>query len=86
MRLKILPRAKKELKKLSKIDQIAVAEKIRGLVKNGLREKKLSGYKNLYRSRVGDCRVVYKKNKDEIYIIMIGHRKNIYEVIKKLLS
>ena len=67
MKLKILPRAKKRLKRLSKVDQIAVANKIRSLVNNGASQEKLSGYRDVYRVRVGDCRIVFKKSKKEFY-------------------
>ncbi len=86
MKLKILPRAKKRLKRLSKVDQIAVANKIRSLVNNGASQEKLSGYRDVYRVRVGDCRIVFKKSKKELYIIMIGHRKDVYQVLKRLLN
>jgi len=43
--------------------------------------KKLKGYKNSYRIRVGDYRVIYKIGDKElrILVIAIGHRKDIYE-------
>jgi len=85
MKLIISPRAEKELKKLSKIDQIAVAKKIRGLTQLPiLNEEKLSGYKNIFRERVGNFRIVYKKTSQEIYIVLIGHRKEIYKLLKQL--
>ena len=67
MKLKILPRAKKRLKRLSKVDQIAVANKIRSLVNNGASQEKLSGYRDVYRVRVGDCRIVFKKSNSGTY-------------------
>jgi len=43
--------------------------------------KKLSGYKNAYRIRVGDYRVIYEIEDKvlRILVIAIGHRKNIYD-------
>lgn len=74
MRLIISLKAEKELKKLSKINQIAVAKKIRGFVQSPiLNEEKLSGYKNIFRVRVSNFRIVYKKTSQEIYIVLIGH-------------
>lgn len=85
MKLVISPRAEKELKKLSKIDQIAVARKIRSLcLPPILNEEKLSGYKNIFRVRVGNFRIVYKKTFQEIFIVLIGHRKDIYKLFKQL--
>ena len=49
MRTILSPRAEKELKKLSKLNQIAVAKKIR-LMGDGSfqkKEEKLKGYKNI---------------------------------------
>jgi len=44
--------------------------------------KKLSG-KELYRIRIGQYRIVYQiiKNKLVVYIVKVGHRKNIYNQI-----
>ncbi|VVA44474.1 conserved hypothetical protein [Candidatus Roizmanbacteria bacterium] len=87
MRVIFSPRAEKELKKITKIDQIALARKIR-LIKDeafNLQEEKLSGFKNIFRVRVSNYRIVYRKTSQEIYIILIGHRKDIYNLVNKLL-
>lgn len=85
MKLSISPRAEKELKRLSKIDQIAVAKKIRSLcLPPILNEEKLSGYKNIFRVRVGSIRIVYRRTLQEIFIILIAHRKEIYKLLKQL--
>jgi len=83
MKIIISPRAEKELKKITKIDQIAIARKIR-LIKESpviLKEEKLSGYKNIYRVRIGEYRIVYRRTVKEIYIVLIGHRKDIYRLV-----
>ncbi|NCN22064.1 hypothetical protein AUJ27_00880 [Candidatus Falkowbacteria bacterium CG1_02_37_44] len=83
MKIIISPRAEKELKKITKIDQIAIARKIR-LIKESpviLNEEKLSGYKNIYRVRIGEYRIVYRRTVKEIYIVLIGHRKDIYRLV-----
>ena len=43
--------------------------------------KKLKGYKNSYRIRVGDYRVIYEIEDKvlRILVIAIGHRKDIYK-------
>lgn len=88
MEITLSPLAEKKLKKLPKIDQIAIAQKIRSLngEKNLLTAKKLQGYKDIYRVRVGSYRIVYRKFSDLFYIILIGHRKDIYEVLQRLLK
>ena len=86
MKIIISPRAEKELKKITKIDQIAIARKIR-LIKEStlfLNEEKLSGYKNIYRMRVGEYRIVYQRTVNQIYIVLIGHRKDIYRLVDQL--
>ncbi len=40
--------------------------------------KRLQGYDKLYRLRVGDYRVIFELLNQEIIILKIGHRKNIY--------
>jgi mRNA interferase RelE/StbE len=86
MKITISPRAEKELRKLPKFDQIAIAQKIRTLpltIISG--EEKLSGYPHVYRVRVGHYRTVYRKT-DFIYIVLIGHRKDIYRALQDLLT
>ena len=43
--------------------------------------KKLKGYKNAYRIRVGDYRIIYEIEDKvlRILVMTIGHRKDIYE-------
>lgn len=87
MKVTLSPRAEKQLKKLPKIDQIAVAKKIRS-IKNAAtvsREEKLRDFRNIFRVRVGDYRIVYKKTHQEIYIILIRHRRDVYRLVKQLL-
>jgi len=87
MRIILSPRAEKELKKMSKLNQIAVVKKIRLMRNDSSWETrgKLRGYKNIYRVRVGDNRIVYKRTKEEIYIVLIANRKDIYRLLKRLL-
>ncbi len=84
MRVILSPRAQKKLKKLTVIDQLAVVKKIRSLKSASIAgEEKLSGVRG-YRVRMGDLRVVYLKEKGLIYIVSIGHRRDIYKLLKQL--
>lgn len=75
----------KRLGGLPRLDQIAVAKKIRSLKEEtGLLQEKLKGYKNIFKVRVGDCRIVYQRTGGQIYIVLIGHRKDIYRLFKQL--
>ena len=86
MKIIISPRAEKELKKISKIDQIVVARKIRSIKNTSSlpKREKIKGCKNVFRIRVGQYRIVYRKKVGEIYIILIGHRKDIYRMLRQL--
>lgn len=87
MKITISPRAEKQLKKIPKADQIAVARKTRLLVSSLMTgEEKLSGFKNIYRVRIGNYRLIYRKTESEIYIILIGHRKDIYDLLTRFLG
>lgn len=88
MKITISLRAEKELKKFPKFDQIAIAQKIRSLIHSRLTgEEKLSGYTHVYRVRVGNYRIVYRKTTSQlIFIILIGHRRDIYRALKGLLG
>ena len=45
--------------------------------------KKLQGYPNFYRLRVGDYRIIFSVNsqKKQICISAVGHRRDIYSLI-----
>lgn len=87
MKAILSPRAEKQLKKLHKIDQIAIAKKIRAIRDQTTpgKEEKLSGFSNIFRIRIGSYRLVYRKTKKEIYIILIRHRKDVYRLLQQLL-
>lgn len=48
----------------------------------------LTGYKNVYRARIGNLRLIYQVNHDQRAILVLGinPRGNIYKAIKRLLS
>jgi mRNA interferase RelE/StbE len=87
MKVIISPKAEKQLKKIGKVDQIAIAKKIREIAEKDIGKKeKLKGYKNIFRFRVGDYRLVYRKTRRELYIVLIGHRRDVYKAVKKLFN
>lgn len=75
--------AVKELEKLPKEIIEAIRDAILALQDNPypVGYKKLKGRKSDYRIRVGSYRIIYQIKNDVliIYIIKIGHRKDIYE-------
>lgn len=88
MKIILSPKVEKILRKLPKIDQIALTRKIRLIpdIKSREQEERLKGFKNICRVRLGDYQIVYSRTAAEIYIIIIGHRKDIYDLLKHLFS
>lgn len=48
--------------------------------------KELEWYKNLYRIRVWTYRIVFKKEKENINILMIWSRWDVYKKLKQMFS
>ncbi len=86
MKAVLSPRAEKQLKKLPKVAQIATANKIRSIRDSDIiaNEEKLGGFKNIYRVRIGDYRIVYRKTVQELYIVLIYHRNDVYRLLRRL--
>jgi len=80
--VKIKRSASKELKSVPRRDQRRIAIAIELLSENPFpaNAKRLTGTNGCYRVRVGDWRVVYeiKNEKLIIFIVRIGHRKDVY--------
>jgi mRNA-degrading endonuclease RelE of RelBE toxin-antitoxin system len=79
--------AKKQLKKLLKLVQFSVAKRIRDLgVGNEIPNVKfLAKHKNIFRTRISNYRMVYRSTAGKIFIILIEHRKRVYETLKRIL-
>jgi mRNA interferase RelE/StbE len=87
MNVFIAPQAQKQLHKLQKFDQLAVIKKLHLLGNEGISgQEKLSGFADAYRVRVGVYRIVYRKLKEEIVVIRIQHRKDVYRKLTDLLE
>ena len=86
MIVRISPNAEKHFKNLAKLDQIILTKKIKSLVEVDqiYNEEKLTGYKDIYRVRIGSFRIVYRRLSSEIFVILIGHRKDVYNQLKNL--
>lgn len=76
------PAALRQLKKISLNSQKRVLQKINSLAENPLPDgvKKLAGSASLFRVRVGDYRIVYLIENEEliVLIVAVGHRREIY--------
>ncbi len=86
MRIDLTKVARKQLKGFGKAIQIILVKRINDLGKSGINERKLGGFKRTFRSRVGDFRIVYKKTANEIVVIQIGHRREVYRLLQGLLG
>jgi len=77
--------ARKQLKGFGKAVQIILIKRINDLGKSGVDERKLQGFRQIFRSRVGNFRIVYRKTTNEIVVIQVGHRREIYRLLRGLL-
>jgi len=74
--------AEKQLRRIAKRDRSRVVDAIRSLADrprpHGAR--KLQGYDDVHRIRVGKYRIVYEVFDDRVVVIIlkVGHRKDIY--------
>ncbi|MFA6224097.1 MAG: type II toxin-antitoxin system RelE/ParE family toxin [Desulfomonilaceae bacterium] len=86
-RIQIIPSALKELIRLPKRNQKRVDFQILSLATqprpNGA--KALIGLEQFYRLRVGDYRIIYKVQDQDLLILVtkIGHRKDVYRGLNK---
>jgi mRNA interferase RelE/StbE len=76
--------AEKELERIDKqyISKIVKAVEKLAIDSHPSNSKKLVGYKNIYRLRVGDYRVIYNIVEDKVIIevIRVAHRKDVYKI------
>ncbi len=87
MRITITSRAQKQIKKYPKTFQIIIINRIRKLINEEVASaEKLTGYKNFYRLRIGNYRIVYVKSLVEIEIVLVAHRKEVYKLLERFLK
>jgi len=71
----------KDLQALQAQDQKRVKQKLREIITytNPLQKaKKLLGYKDIYRFRSGDFRIVFQYSENSMTLLFVRHRKEIY--------
>jgi mRNA interferase RelE/StbE len=78
--VKIVAKAEKEIERLDHRIQDRIFDKVASLTANPLPAQvvKLKNT-NCYRVRVGDYRIIYEILNDVIYILKVGHRKDVYK-------
>ncbi len=72
----------KFLKQINKKDQQKIDKIFDDIVDNNLKNYnivKLKGFKDYYRIRYKNYRIIYQKLESENIIINVNHRKNIYK-------
>ena len=83
-----LKTASKQLEKLPKKDRSKIIIHIDDIhnAPEALDLKKLTGFKDFYRIRVGNYRIVLRLNKTQKKLIIsyLGHRKAVYDSLKRL--
>ncbi len=81
-KIRISSSAERQLKKLPSNVQIKISRAILGLASNPYPAgcKKLAGYQDIWRIRIGEYRVLYSIDRNIVTVIVlkIGHRKEIY--------
>ena len=74
--------AEKQIRKLNRTTQIRVIRAIQNLAGEPRPpgSLKLRGYEDVYRIRIGTCRILYSVEKNRLLIIVlkVGHRRDIY--------
>jgi mRNA interferase RelE/StbE len=74
--------AEKQLRKIDGVDQLRIIRAIKKLAEEPLPRgcRKLAGYEQVWRIRVGTYRIIYSIYRKEIIIIIlkIGQRRDIY--------
>ena len=87
MKVTVSERVEKQLGKITKLKQLIITSRCESLSeeKGRIGEEKPAGYKDMYRVRVGDYRIVYKKYPDEIFVVLLGHRREVYQLLERLL-
>jgi mRNA interferase RelE/StbE len=81
-KIEISASAERQLKKIRREDTVRILRSI-SLLANDPRPigcRKMSGYDDVYRIRVGNYRVIYEIDGKQITIVIlkIGHRKEVY--------
>ena len=80
------PKANDFLKTAEKNLKQRLKQKIKELSSNPKKGKKLK-HSDFYRLRIGEYRVIYELdlNKEQVTVLYIGHRKNVYDDFSRLI-
>ncbi|MEM3622172.1 MAG: type II toxin-antitoxin system RelE/ParE family toxin [Candidatus Bathyarchaeia archaeon] len=77
--IRFTPRFLKNIKALDRKVQVRIIQEISILKTNPYVGKPLRGeWKGVYSLRIGDYRVLYQIKKNEVFLLVVGHRKRVY--------
>jgi len=77
--IRFTPRFLKNIKVLDREIQVRILREINILKTNPYVGKPLrSEWKGIYSLRIGDYRVLYQIKKNEVFLLVVGHRKRVY--------
>ena len=81
------PKAAKELEKIEDQIKSRIKQKLKELRDNPERIGKRLKPSDFWSLRIGDYRAIYEidRNKKQVIILFIGHRKKVYDDISKIL-
>jgi mRNA interferase RelE/StbE len=81
------PKATKALEKLNKQTKSRIVAELRGLADQPEKVGKQLRHSDFWSLRVGDYRVIYEidMERNQVVILFIGHRKNVYDDFSKML-
>ena len=80
------PKAAKALKKVDEQTRSRITEKLRELGNHTEKAGKRLKYSDFWSLRVGDYCAIYEinRNKNQVSILFIGHRKKVYDDFSKI--
>ena len=74
---------KKDLEKLDKPVKEQVEKAVAKLLENPKRFRGLEGYADLFRLRVGNCRIVYHVKGSQVWLLFVRKRDEDYRFLKR---
>ena len=78
-RIEFSQNAKKELDSLQREIAVRILKKLREIITNPYRYTKRLAGSELFSMRAGDYRILMMTIDNKIFIVKIGHRKDVYE-------
>lgn len=80
------PKAAKDLEKIEDQTRLRIKDRLKELRDNPEKIGKLLRNSDFWSLRIGDYRAIYEidRNKKQVVVLFIGHRKKIYDDLSKI--